>query len=583
MQSPNKRYCISSSQRLSTVQVKEKIEDEGLFDEDDVKFLHRDCPVCIGEYTTEVSIDKINICKPCNHPFCRDCLCTWAKTHNTCPTCKGEIQSILIEKNIEKSFDEYCFENNIINDSYSMFDDNTYDLSQLAFNYPSPNQFGRNTVFNDDIIEEEFELKNSIPITGVVNISNTTEYAVMHTDSVISFITNSFNNEENNDDILCILDISGSMEGNKIQKSKQGIISIINTLKPFQRISVVLFNNNTRHLFGLQQITGSNKNELISNINNIYSSGGTEYNPALRTIKQIFDESNSEFERKRIVLFFSDGEHTDTPNMSILDEIYSSYPELLFYTISMGNNIDASVNLIPLHRSRPIELGQYFDCPDMENFTEIIQNIIGNSRPLFLKDMCITFPNNIKLFTTYEKVSNDDDTFSITIPILNVGDTINISFKIEDDMTNENKNINISYIFNRISDNAEINGLSIFDENNILPKEISTDYPISRYLLHELNEIVDSTTLSKEEKKNMLTEIRTHINPENNGIYYQMLLDTINKYIELQTDSNMSMAFVNSVFSQRQTSIVETSPAFVSRDVSGRIFTQSSSINNDDY
>ena len=35
---------------------------------------------------------------------------------------------------------------------------------------------------------------------------------------------------------------------------------------------------------------------------------------------------------------------------------------------------------------------------------------------------------------------------------------------------------------------------------------------------------------------------------ENNGIYYQMLLDTINKYIELQNDSNRSMAFVNSVF-----------------------------------
>ena len=54
-----------------------------------------------------------------------------------------------------------------------------------------------------------------------------------------------------------------------------------------------------------------------------------------------------------------------------------------------------------------------------------------------------------------------------------------------------------------------------------------------------------------------------------------MLLDTINKYIELQSESNMSMAFVNSVFSQRQTSIVETSPSFVSRDVSGRIFSQS--------
>jgi hypothetical protein len=217
----------------------------------------------------------------------------------------------------------------------------------------------------------------------------------------------------------------------------------------------------------------------------------------------------------------------------------------------------------------------------MEHFTEIIQNIIGNSRPLFLIDMCITFSNNIKLFTTYQKVSNEDDTFSITIPILNVGDIINIAFKIEDDSTHVE---NISYSFIRISDNMEIKGVSDFDENNILPKEISIDYPKSRYLLHDLNEIVDSTTLTKEEKKNMLSEIRTNITLENNGIYYQMLLDTINKYIELQSESNMSMAFVNSVFSQRQTSIIETSPSFVSRDVSGRIFSQSyiSSSSDDD-
>jgi uncharacterized protein YegL len=564
--SPNKRYCTS---RISTVQVKEKIEAQGLFDEEDTKFLHRDCPVCISEYTTEVSIDKINICKPCNHPFCRDCLCTWIKDHDTCPTCKGEIKSILVEKNIEKSIDTYCVDNNLQPKSLNFLINDLDDLSQFIF---QPSQQFVPNIFNENI-PRIFELKSSIPITGVANISNTTEYAVINTDSVLSFITNSFNNDENNDDILCILDISGSMEGNKIEKSKQGIISIINSLKTFQRISVVLFNNNTRHLFGLQQITVSNKDELISNINNISAGGGTEYNPSLRTIKQIFDESNEETQRKRIVLFFSDGEHTDTPNMSILDETYDSYPELLFYTISMGNNIDASANLIPLHRSRPVELGRYFDCPNMEYFTDIIQNIIGNSRPLFAKNICITFPNNIKLFTTYEKVSNDDDdTFSITIPILNVGDTINIAFKIEDDSTHIE---NISYIFIRISDNTEIKGVSVFDENNILPKEISIDYPKSRYLIHDLNEIVDSASLSKEEKKNMLIDIRKDITLENNGIYYQMLLDTINKYIELQSESNMSMAFVNSVFSQRQTSIVETSPQFVSRDVSGRIFSQS--------
>jgi len=433
MDNQNKKYCTS---RISTGYIKDQIEDEGLFEENDLKFLHRDCPVCIGEYMTEVSIDKINICKPCYHPFCRDCLCTWIKTQDTCPICKGKIHSILVEKNIEKSIDTYCVENNIpsknLNNSFDDSFDNSFDdlddLSQFVF---QPQQLGNinlNHPFNTDI-SREFELKNSIPITGLANISNTVEYAVINNDSVLSFITNSFNNEENNDDIVCILDISVSMEGNKIEKSKQGIISIINSLKTFQRISVVLFNNDTIHLFGLQQITVSNKDGLISNINNIYANGGTEYNHALRTIKKIFDESNDDTQRKRIVLFFSDGEHTDTPNMDILDETYDSYPELLFYTISMENNIDASANLIPLHRSRPIELGRYFDCPNMEYFTDIIQNIIGNSRPLFLKDMCITFPNNIKLFTTYEKVSNDDnETYSIRIPILNVGDTINIAF-----------------------------------------------------------------------------------------------------------------------------------------------------------
>ena len=574
MDSPNKRCCTS---RISTAHVKDQIEEQGLFDENDTKFLHRDCPVCIGEYMTEVGIDKINICKPCNHPFCRNCLCTWIKDHDTCPTCKGEIKSILVEKNIEKSIDAYCVENNIQSKSLNFLINDLDDLSQFVF---QPSQQFVPSIFNNENISRIFELKSSIPITGVANISNTTEYAVINTDSVVSFITNSFKNDENNDDILCILDNSGSMEGNKIEKSKQGIISIINSLKTFQRISVVLFNDNTRHLFGLQQINVSNKDELISNINNIRAGGGTEYNPALRTIKQIFDESNGETQRKRIVLFFSDGEHTDTPNMIILDETYDSYPELLFYTISMGNNIDASANLIPLHRERHVELGRYFDCPNMEYFTDIIQNIVGNSRPLFLKDMCITFPNNIKLFTTYQKVSNEDnDTFSITVPILNVGDTINIAFKIEDESTHVE---NISYIFIRISDNTEITGVSIFDENNILPKEISIDYPKSRYLLHDLNEIVDSTSLSKEEKKNMLSEIRTNITVENNGIYYQMLLDTINKYIELQNDSNRSMAFVNSVFSQRQTSIVETSPQFVSRDVSATLFTQSNVSSDED-
>ncbi len=570
MNSPLKRACNTST-RVFTVQVKDKIQDEQLFEEESLKFLHRDCPVCSSEYITDLNINKISICNPCKHPFCVDCLCKWFKTNNTCPICRIPIESILIEKNIEKSFDDFCNENNIIIFD-NPFGNNQYNNDQFGDELFSNLNFNFN-INNDDYqyILPEFDVRSSIPINGNTTISNTTEYAVIHTNSVLSFITNSLSNEENNDDIICILDISGSMEGEKIEKSKEGIISIINSLKSLQRVSVVVFNDYSNQLFALQQITVSNKDNIISSINSIFASGGTQYNTALVSIKKIFDESNNEvLNRKRIVLFFSDGEHTDTPKLSILDDTFLAYPELLFYTISIGNNIDSSANLIPLHRNRPVEMGRYYDCPDMEKFTEIIQTIIGNSKPLFSKNICFNFEKNVKLFTTYEKVINDDETISIKIPIVNLGDVLNIAFK-----NNNESNVKISYTFTRVCDNVEINGLSVFDENNILPEEITIYYPISRYILDEFNIIINSNIYSKEDKKNMLIELKKNINIQNNGLYYEMLLDTINSSIEIQNNSYTPLSFLNRDISMRQSSNTQTSPAYVSRCVSDTIFNNS--------
>ena len=95
----------------------------------------------------------------------------------------------------------------------------------------------------------------------------------------------------------------------------------------------------------------------------------------------------------------------------------------------MGNDINASRTLVPLQRDRPIELGQYFDCPDMEKFSEIITSIIGNSMPIFAKNICFKFCNGIKLYTSYETTIIEDGSTLIRIPIVNVGDAFNIAYK----------------------------------------------------------------------------------------------------------------------------------------------------------
>lgn len=588
----NKKYKSSCNNRLHTVQVKSFAINNG-FDEDNLRFLHRDCPLCMKEYNSNIqyvsydddtkdetqddniNINKITICNPCKHPFCIDCLCMTLKTTDKCPICRKEIDTIIIKDEnqiiVEKTYFEFCQENNINSSINEEFDLGT--PPNFQFNNFFTNQFPNFGGFGNDYLFQEIEIKNSIPISGLININqNGADYVVLNTNSVLSFITNSLVNEENNDDIICILDNSGSMEDNqKLNKSIEGIISIINSMKTFQRISIVTFSHEAKHIFPLQQITSSNRHELITMVKNIVVEGSTMYNNALKSIKKIFDESASkdETERKRIVLFFSDGDHSDTPNLSILDQTFGAYPELLFYTISIGNDIDSSVNLIPLHRNRPVELGRYFDCPDMENFTEIIQNIIGNSKPLFAKNICITFEKDIKLFTTYEQILNDEETISIKIPIVNIGDVLNIAFKNNNIVE---RNIKISYTFTRVCDNTEINGVSVFDDNNVLPKEIIIDYPNSRYILDEFNTIINSNILRKED---MLIELRKNVNVENHGIYYEMLLDTINSSIEVQNNVETPLNVINRNISIRQSSNTQTSPNYIAHCVSNTIFTNS--------
>jgi uncharacterized protein YegL len=568
-------------QRTTTVELKTKIKDS--FDNDSLQFIGSECRTCTNNFIDDIGINKITICNPCKHPYCSDCLCGWFSTgNNSCPMCRQQIVSLILSNKEEKSYNDFCIDNNIDN-NYG-FTNNSFSLDDLILNDEndiSPN----NSPFDFNFFQDmNFELKNSKEIIGYDNLNEhvDNDFIFIHSDKVLTFISNFFSEIEKNDDIVIILDVSGSMEGERINKSIEAIISIVNSLEKYQRISLVVFSDKARHIFPLQQISSANKDDIIESIGYIQAFGGTIYNNALETIKMIFDESTEKdvSQRKKIVLFFSDGEHNDILDLSILNKTYDTYPDLLFYTISMGNNINASENLMPLHKHnsevRPVNLGQYYDCPNMNDFLQINENIIGKSRPILARNVEISFSNNITLFTSNKVINDEHGNTKLIIPIINIGDVHNIAFKFND--TNI-EDIDISYILIKNDDNSIQNGKSQYDRDRILSKEVTHDFPLLRYILHDINLIVESSTLSKDDKKTQLIEIRNTISIENNGIYYDILLETINGYIESYERENLPMEKMNRQISVRLTSETETSPCDVSRDISGRYFTNSNSAN----
>ena len=83
------------------------------------------------------------------------------------------------------------------------------------------------------------------------------------------------NDKKSNADLICVIDISGSMMGHKINQVKESLKILVNLMDEKDRLCLILFDDNADIYYSLQNLTKQNKSVLIDKINNIDSRGGT--------------------------------------------------------------------------------------------------------------------------------------------------------------------------------------------------------------------------------------------------------------------------------------------------------------------
>ncbi|MDP3899534.1 MAG: VIT domain-containing protein [bacterium] len=108
-------------------------------------------------------------------------------------------------------------------------------------------------------------------------------------------------------DIIFLLDISGSMQGPKIEGLKmiaKKILRKIKDVQPDHRVSVILFNSYQKILTSFSKIT----DEVINQIDTIKASSGTRLGEALTLAHRQFTDS----ERAKVILLITDAETEDT-------------------------------------------------------------------------------------------------------------------------------------------------------------------------------------------------------------------------------------------------------------------------------
>ena len=362
-----------------------------------------------------------------------------------------------------------------------------------------------------------------------------------------------------NDDIVIVVDISGSMDGLPIENCIEACVLVLQNLKPSQRLSIVLFNQFVRQVFPLQHVMATNREQLIALMHNINASGGTFYDDSFKFAKNLFEESKTECERNQILLFFSDGEPNEPPDLSIIKDLFTTFPKIVFYAISMENRIDASKNMIPLLCDRSYELSKYVDIPDMSHFSAILSSIVGNLSQNYATNVNVVFTNAIPN-TSLSRI-NPDGTYTVIIDVLKIDDACNIAYDIV------SSDFTISYSFTK--DGEQVTGTSILDTQCIIPIEVSLHYPRTRKVKNEMNDIITNNTTTPSEKQSFLRDLLTKISNETHGVYYYELTKTIETIIDgLEPGNKYNMEIQNRGVCQIQRLERQTSGKQTSRQIS---------------
>lgn len=132
-------------------------------------------------------------------------------------------------------------------------------------------------------------------------------------------------------DILLVIDVSQSMEGDKLAAAKSAAKQLVADLQQDEHIGIIGFNNASRvvHEFS------ADKDALTKSIDGMTVAGGTKYVPALEAAQSLFSSQQRENTKKGLI-FLSDGVPDDDME-SILSMVGSLQDEgIVLFTIGFG-------------------------------------------------------------------------------------------------------------------------------------------------------------------------------------------------------------------------------------------------------
>ena len=185
------------------------------------------------------------------------------------------------------------------------------------------------------------------------------------------------NDKKSNADLICVIDISGSMRGEKIRQVKESLKILLDLTDEKDRLCLILFNNNAYNYFNLQYLTKENKEILTNELNKIEANGGTNILSGLKMAIDIIQNECNKEKNVASILLLSDGKDNFLNDIQLADALKKLTKGLgLSFTLNTfgyGDNHDAKI----MNKLANLRDGSFFYVDNYSKITEYFVSILG--------------------------------------------------------------------------------------------------------------------------------------------------------------------------------------------------------------
>jgi len=219
-------------------------------------------------------------------------------------------------------------------------------------------------------------------------------------------------------DIVCVLDVSGSMGcNNKIDDLRKAVKFIIDQSGPQDRLSIVTFNNSAARVLRMRNMTGEGKNDAVCAAMRLTAGGGTSITAGLTMGIEVLEQRRHRNKVSAIMLLTDGQDFSAASNMPRLIARARAEGSSL-YAFGFGSDHDSKL------LSEVAEQAQtpFTYVEDTENLTEVFAGALGGLTSVVAQnvEMILTCHVPLKQLHTPFATHRDADGRRVTVKIPDV-------------------------------------------------------------------------------------------------------------------------------------------------------------------